>query len=247
MNWIISDVHGMYDQLVNLIDQIKKKDSDPTFWFVGDYCDRGPKSKEVVDYILALGDKAKCVRGNHDDMFHVVLTNEKSKASGLNGDDAAGEAFDWFFNYGLPETLMSYGKTIDEIKAAKGSLSKIKDLVSDISDEHRNFYKNLPFYIEGPDFLIIHACYPIQKTLDEIDSIDKEILIWSRFSPIDVQWEKKWNKTVYFGHTPTNYYPTLTDQYGIVKGDKISLIDTGSVYGGVLTAICHESQEIVQI
>jgi hypothetical protein len=54
---------------------------------------------------------------------------------------------------------------------------------------------------------------------------------------------KGWGKTGYFGHTPMKYYGRV----GPILGPEIVLIDTGAFSGGGLTAICHETKEILTI
>ncbi len=51
MVWVISDIHGMYDQLVMLL---RKIDLNDQVIFLGDYIDRGPDSKKVLDLLIAL-------------------------------------------------------------------------------------------------------------------------------------------------------------------------------------------------
>ena len=75
MRWIIGDVHGMRDALRALLDSVHKLDPSPRFYFVDDYVNRGPDSRGVIDLLLTLRDARFC-RGNHDDIFDMVLTGE---------------------------------------------------------------------------------------------------------------------------------------------------------------------------
>ena len=63
----ISDIHGEYDKLCALLDKIALQ-KDDTMIFMGDYIDRGAKSKEVVDKVISLGDVCNCVYliGSHE-------------------------------------------------------------------------------------------------------------------------------------------------------------------------------------
>lgn len=69
----IGDVHGCLDQLKMLMDIIERKYSQDVkkYVFVGDYIDRGPDSKGVVDYIIHLSKVREVVTllGNHEDMM----------------------------------------------------------------------------------------------------------------------------------------------------------------------------------
>ena len=60
---IIGDVHGCYKTLIALIEKLPK---DRNITFVGDLIDRGPGSKDVVEFVRK--NNYRCVRGNHEDM-----------------------------------------------------------------------------------------------------------------------------------------------------------------------------------
>ena len=63
---IIGDVHGCYDELEELVDRCRCKDTNVCTVFVGDLINKGPKSAEVVKLVRSMG--AHCVRGNHDEV-----------------------------------------------------------------------------------------------------------------------------------------------------------------------------------
>lgn len=70
--YVIGDVHGCYDELCELFEKIEKHhgDYDYKLIFVGDYVDRGPKSKEVVDFIMKMQKRGHvALMGNHEDML----------------------------------------------------------------------------------------------------------------------------------------------------------------------------------
>lgn len=94
--FVIGDVHGCYDTLVKLLEQLPK---DAELCFVGDLIDRGPKSKEVVDFVKDNG--YPCVKGNHEDMLVAAIM-----------DEGYSPEF-WMRNGGWP-TLLSFGRIPDE-------------------------------------------------------------------------------------------------------------------------------------
>ena len=53
MIYAIGDIHGCLDPLRRLMDQIHPSETDEVV-FMGDYVDRGPDSKGVIDYLLGL-------------------------------------------------------------------------------------------------------------------------------------------------------------------------------------------------
>ena len=49
----IGDIHGCAETLKKLLDELRIERSDEIY-FLGDYIDRGPGSKEVIDLVLKL-------------------------------------------------------------------------------------------------------------------------------------------------------------------------------------------------
>lgn len=70
--WIIGDVHGEFDKLVDLIEKLP---SSANICFTGDLVDRGEKSAEVVDLII--NNNYECVLGNHELMMIEALNEGK--------------------------------------------------------------------------------------------------------------------------------------------------------------------------
>lgn len=70
--YVIGDVHGCYDELYTLLDMIDKHsgDEEGKLIFVGDYVDRGPDSKKVVDLVMHMQKNGHvALMGNHEDML----------------------------------------------------------------------------------------------------------------------------------------------------------------------------------
>jgi serine/threonine protein phosphatase 1 len=79
--YIIGDIHGCYDELFDLLVAIDEhaKGQDKKLIFVGDYVDRGPNSKGVIDLVIDLQKLGHiALMGNHEDM---ILTGEYSYAA----------------------------------------------------------------------------------------------------------------------------------------------------------------------
>jgi serine/threonine protein phosphatase 1 len=97
----ISDIHGCYTQLFNLLKKIPLKDGD-TLIFLGDYIDRGPQSKDVITLVFDLlrsRQNTIALKGNHEDMAMDALNggNYTWLANGGNNTIA---------NYKKEETLL---------------------------------------------------------------------------------------------------------------------------------------------
>ena len=75
--YAIGDIHGSLESLERLLDKINPDLTRDRLLFVGDYIDRGPQSKEVVDYIIRLKNLAPpgqiiCLKGNHEAMLSLI-------------------------------------------------------------------------------------------------------------------------------------------------------------------------------
>lgn len=165
----ISDVHGNFKTLIKLL---KKCPRNEEIIFLGDLVDRGPRSKQVIQF--AIDNKIKCVKGNHDDLM--VGSFQNKNLLGNSYQDI------WVMN-GAKETIDSY---CPNFKVR--TMREIRDL---IPDEHIEFLENLPYYIEYDDVLLSHTGN------GKIGSNDYE-KIWER-TLIDDPEDKRMR---IFGHTP---------------------------------------------
>jgi serine/threonine protein phosphatase 1 len=191
----IGDIHGCFKSLDALWKKLEPH-KDALHLFVGDYIDRGPDSKAVVDFLLEKQHERKCVflRGNHEQMLLDAFEEDSS--------------YNWMMNGG-ETTLNSYGKNAS---------------VNDIPEDHINFYKQTLPYYETDDFFFVHAGAPPHQTLEESkeDPEALQFFLWGRdhLNVFDTPWEK----TVIFGHTPRSYPIKKNKMIGIDTGcvyDKI--------------------------
>jgi len=106
--YVIGDIHGCLDPLQRLIEKVKPKQGDELI-FVGDYIDRGPESRQVVDYLLELPHRRIFLMGNHEKMLLDFLDGEDQEMFLANGGQA---------------TLRSYGGDADDIPDAHRAFFK---------------------------------------------------------------------------------------------------------------------------
>lgn len=185
----IGDIHGCAASLKALVDQLQSY-RDRTFIFVGDYIDRGPSSKEVVDFLIDFQQEVECIflRGNHEQMM----------LNALNGSDKQL----WLMNGGRT-TIKSYEKNGEQFE---------------LPDEHRAFYESLELYYETPDYFFVHAGVNPSQTIKQAlqDERSRQNFIWER-SHLN-SYQTKWEKTVVFGHTPRPHPIREENMIGIDTG-----------------------------
>ncbi len=254
MHWIIGDIHGMLSPLQTLLAEIERCDPQRQLIFAGDYVNRGPDSKRVIDLLLTISN-AKFLRGNHDDVFDQVLHD--SSFSGNPGEEDRVAAFKWFMNFGLYQTFRSYGVSEDDlIRADKSATAKVlDDLATAVPPEHHDFIRILAPIYEHDEFFVLHAKWNIDDSTDSPTIADqfkrhpalKHLIVWGRFTGDELIMHKAWDRRGYFGHTPVITYEHHPYAVPII-GPNIVLIDTGAALpeGQRLTAYCHETDEFVQ-
>ena len=204
--YVVGDVHGCGLELETLVDGLPLAQGD-TLAFVGDYVDRGPDSRAVVELLLGLRERKDLhtifVRGNHEDMCLGYLGRE-----GRWGES-------WRLNGG-GATLRSYGVS---------STLPAEDAVEHFPARHVAFLESLPLTAVVDGFLLTHAGVRPFRPLAEQDPED---LLWIReefiLSPHDLPY------TIVFGHTPQRR--VLVDlpykigiDTGCVYGGRLSAIE----------------------
>lgn len=169
----IGDIHGCFHSMKALLEKLEPY-YDRQFVFVGDYIDRGPGSKQVVDYLLDFREKVDCVflRGNHEQMLLDAFHHNRKDL--------------WFMNGGRA-TVESYEREGIEMK---------------LPDSHIEFYENTRLYYDTEHYFFVHAgLSPARTIADSIkDKNEVQEFLWER-SHLNA-FETPWEKTVVFGHTP---------------------------------------------
>ena len=260
MNWVIGDVHGMYLPLRRLLDAVHAADADARLVFAGDYVNRGPDSRKAIDLLLSLTNARFC-RGNHDDIFDLVLhgTCFAPKAAG----GTRGAAFQWFMDYGLDRTLHSYGLDLAWLKATARDptddrLARVWDAVP---AAHRTFIRGLPSAVGGDGFFVTHGYWSPTTPCDPPDVVEvaagdtgdlRAAMLWQRYAPHEIEWrDKPWGRRCFVGHTPVHsYYPDPPHAPMVpIVGPKLTLLDTACALlpRGRLTAYCVEEDRIIQV
>jgi serine/threonine protein phosphatase 1 len=172
----IGDVHGCAGTLDALIDRLAPS-SDDLLVFVGDYVDRGPDSRGVIDRLLDLRERHRCVflRGNHEAMMLDYLDG--------------GDYMLWDVNGGK-QTQASYLNDVGQVV---------------IPDEHVEFIRDTQFFFETDDFFFVHAGLKPELSIETNRRLsDERIFLWERSHISTPDEELQWEKPVVCGHTPVS-------------------------------------------
>ncbi|TDI76631.1 MAG: serine/threonine protein phosphatase [Bacteroidetes bacterium] len=168
----IGDIHGCAKSLDGLIREIAPTQEDHLV-FIGDYIDRGPDSKGVIERLLKLDEEFKCtfLRGNHEDLLLGYLDRGEYDIFAMNGGIA---------------TLSSYMTGDGEM---------------DIPQSHTDFVRETELYLETDDFLFVHAgLRPDMTVAENLKEGNPEVFLWERSHLKEPN--LSWEKTVVCGHTP---------------------------------------------
>lgn len=169
--YAIGDIHGCLNSLKRLSDLVRFQRRD-LIVFLGDYIDRGPDSKGVIEWIMERGKSTNIValRGNHEVM---ILEAQHNRAK-LN----------LWCSSGGSETLLSYGSASSQ------------DWISNIPSAHWDFFRRTQRYFETDDRIFVHGKVAPELKMKEQDPYT---LIWGKCH--DMQPHRS-GKKIICGHTP---------------------------------------------
>lgn len=216
----IGDIHGESEKLAALhdaiLDRIAFEKYPARIVHLGDYVDRGPDSRGVIQRVMTLENK---FAGN--DAIEVISLMGNHEQMMLDAYDNRGDPGSWW-NQGGAEAADSY---------AGGAGRADKAWRETIPREHVAWLRNLaPIYRDTARGLVfVHAGIDPARFPDCPDGVH----LWTRSDKFfeHAQWpnrEELRNLLVVHGHTPKNFLPE-------VYPHRIN-VDTGACFGGPLTA-----------
>jgi len=217
--YAIGDIHGRADLLDGTLKRIDADlKTNPVAHaievFLGDYIDRGPASRQVLDRLVARNrtHQAVFLKGNHETYLIDFVTNPLILE-------------DWKRVGGFA-TLMSYG--ITPSTNAEAQLAAAFDQA--LPESHRQFLGNLKLSFTCGDFFFVHAGVrpgiPLEKQREED-------LLWIRQDFLLS--EEDFGKIIVHGHTPVAHPD--------IRPNRIN-IDTGAFATGRLTCLKLEGDDM---
>ncbi len=171
--YAISDIHGCIGTFKAALQQINFSKNDELY-LLGDYIDRGPDSKAVIDHIWELqnsGYHVSCLLGNHEEMMLEGLSKESTQSA-------------WKMHGGR-ETLASFGA----------------NEIAKVPYEYLEWMRKLPHFFEVDHYILVHAGLNF-RTNDPLD--DKNGMLWSRHWYHEIRKDWLRGRIVVHGHTPTS-------------------------------------------
>lgn len=218
---MISDIHGCIDQFNQMLQLIEYSSKHDQLILLGDYVDRGPNSKEVVDKVMELVNNhhAIALRGNHDQRLVDLINNDSPVIRSK------------FLEHGGLQTLQSYCDIKQVI--SDEILNQARETIKSSFAHHIDFLSKLPLYHEDHHHIYVHA------------GLNPNFIDWKNQPEYDFMYIKdefirntfNLNKRIIFGHTRTIDIHGTSDIW--FSEDKIA-IDGGCAYGMQLNGLIFQ-------
>lgn len=232
----IGDVHGALDHLDRLLARLPALTRDDTLVFLGDYLDRGPRSREVIARVRGLqsqgGAKVIALRGNHEDAWLRVI-------------DQGWEGFLFPPGNGCLATLRSYTGGEAPARGCYANPEEFEAMSRGgfFPDEVVAWMRALPSWYEDEHGIYVHAGLQERdgRWLHPREHADPTPLLWTRTQRFFRDYR---GPRVVVGHTRTETLPaelshyTPEDPTDLWAGECVVAIDTGAGSAeGFLTAL----------
>lgn len=215
--YVIGDIHGCFDELIALLKLVEadiaiQTDGPKYIVFLGDLMDRGPQSKQVIDYLIDYkldGVEVIFLMGNHEEFFLDVLLGPSSKL------------LSWF-DFGGRECSRSYGvANLGEVHTNPDAV--LARLQSKVPRSHIDFINGFKDSFQLGPYLCVHAGIKPQVPIEDQTSQDMR-WIRSEF----MRYKKPHPLVIVHGHTIVERVDILSNRIAV---------DTGVYNTGRLSAV----------
>lgn len=225
---VIGDIHGMYDELIRVLEHVDYKDSDK-FVFLGDYINRGRQSKDVLNFMIELKSNPENVflKGNHE---FVMLKLADGHSDFLET---------WLERGGGKNCLLSYGMNPDYIQKNRDlyfhitnkdgrkkeepldNQLKVKEFIFKIFPPHHiEFMKDTTAKYETDEFFFSHA--GIEKGIKLSEQMLHSMLLGDESFLTD---RTDYGKVIVFGHWHWKKPLVMFKKIGIGLNDAVAVLD----------------------
>jgi serine/threonine protein phosphatase 1 len=199
---IVSDVHGMYDELCRVLDAVSYSGSDRLV-FVGDYIDRGTQSRKILDFMVQLSDYPQNVflRGNHEQMVLRLLEGEtdfwyswleygvaRPCLQSYRFDPAKVHPYGYHFALFLDEAIVPLNDKDNAVQFLSGLFP----------DEHIRFLKETTLRFETDEYFVSHGGLEPGLPLEDQGVYSDSFLIWGDGDFLKE--ERDYGKIIVYGH-----------------------------------------------
>lgn len=218
LTYAIGDIHGYDDLFERLIatirDDAARLGERPRIVLLGDYVDRGPSSRQVLQRILSLQRAPWCdliaLKGNHEDVLLRFLSEPDT-----------GETWR---TWGGGATLASYGVDMPFIATGADIWAQTSRAFAEALDPaHLALLNAMPASFQTDDYIFVHAGVDPDRPLED-QGPETFMYIRGRFQRA----EQACQYVVVHGHTPEDPVTDLRWRVGV---------DSGVYFTGVLTAV----------
>jgi len=259
--YVIGDVQGCHQSLLNLLTKINFVAGKDRLWFAGDLVNRGPNSLESLRTIKKLTElsqkPAKVVLGNHDlHLLALYYTERPPKRKDTFDEILAAPDCDELMTWLRQQPLMVWSKKHDVVMSHAGiphiwSIKKAFSLSQEVSD-----------VISGPDYVdffkVMYGNQPNNwaSSLKGMDRLRVITNYFTRMRFIKDSGELDFAAKEAIGTAPENYFPwfnidrkeatrVVFGHWAALEGEtgreQFQALDTGCVWGGTLTAMNMKS------
>ena len=227
MKYVISDIHGCYEEFMELLEKISFSEQDELF-ILGDVLDRGPEPIKVMQEIMGRKN-VTFLLGNHEYMLVTMLQL-------LDREDVAPKEKNEMLN-----NWFSDGAIVTS--------AQFLELKNEAQDEMLDYIKNSVVYykieIGEKKYILVHAGiegFKEGKNLEDYQTTD------FLFGQVDYKKRLYSDENTYIitGHTPT---PMIREDKKplIYKENGHIAIDCACVFGGKLAAYCLDTEEVTYV
>lgn len=245
--YVISDIHGMYDKFVKMLDKIGFDDDD-ILYVLGDVLDRGPNPIMVLQKMMEMPNVIPIV-GNHElmaaecmDFLCEEITEETIKKL---SSETINNFINWDYN-GSSSTINEFTKLDSEMRKEVleyiGDFSLYEEV--EVTRTRQGHKGKGPKKGERVTYLLVHAGLGNYSPRKKLEDYSLNEIIWERADYDNPYYPDRENFFVINGHTPTQLIEGNPKQGYIYRNSNHIAIDCGACFrGGRLAAICLETDK----